>query len=126
MTLGWFREFILDIIRRTPRETIKKIRNRTIDFIDFCIKFRTLHIFKGSTEELSNERIAFDKFLSQERPFRIKNFDRVVKVLSGKAISLQRLLDLKHKDTDDRIDDIVDWFIDQKEEIEKIFSKYLK
>lgn len=113
-----------------------KVKSEIIEFIDYCIRFKTEHhmMMIPNTRALSNKRTQFNRFIEKKRPLQIKNLNEKLKDINSNAVRLQRLLDRqghpgisgqKRMEIEDKIDSTIDWFIDMRQGITSFLNKLI-
>lgn len=115
-----------------------RVCNETKDFLHFCSIYWTKHCqgMVSGTNDLVARIHGFEKSLDVEGPLSMPDIEKRIKEISTNAWKLQRRIDClgkgRHRpknsiniSVEDEIYDLIEWFAQQKKEIDELFEPYL-
>ena len=136
----WFgyRYHFLDSLKKSQDKTFKiktalrtprlNARNETDKFLYFCSTFWTQYLqnMVDGTGELMDRREQFKNAIIAEGDLAIPELGNNISTISANAVKLQRLIDrYRGGDNKDDIENLIDWFSDQRKKIAELFKPYL-
>ena len=118
--------FKIKIALRKPR---LNARNETDSFLHFCSTYwaKYCHNMVQGTGELMDRREQFKNAIVAEGDLAIPELGDNISTISVNAVRLQRFIDSSRRDNANRddIENLIDWFSDQREKIAELFKPYL-
>jgi hypothetical protein len=115
-------------IKIALREPRLNARNETDSFMHFCSTYWTKYLnnMVQGTGELMDRREQFKNAIVTEGDLAIPELGNNISTISANAVKLQRLIDRYHRgDNKDDIENLIDWFSDQRKKIAELFKPYL-